>query len=178
MITLSTLPDETFPDLLEVSDEEFNDYVNADIRGTADAQVSAGLRQSDVLDRWYNCLLANKNNVDAQLANNRAERAEKFAECTRKGSAGKQEWIDYVASQERWKSGAIRFKNGTEVKLVEAKSILRKTLAETGTPVLIRERNDAVQTANRLREAITRHRDTVEDDEVEADEALWANLED
>lgn len=164
-------------DLTAVNDEEFNDYVNADIRGTADAEVSAALREVDVLDRWYECLLANKASVESQLAHNKAERADQFARTYYRGDEGKQEWASYLADQTKWRSGAIRFKNGTDVKLVEAKRLLREARNVSESSVLIRERNDAVSRANVLRQAIIGHRDTVDEEEEAADERLWAAVE-
>lgn len=164
-------------DLTTVSDEEFNDYVNADIRGTADADVSAALREPDVLTRWYECLLTNKASVESQLAHNKAERADQFARTYYRGDEGKQEWASYLADQTKWRSGAIRFKNGTDVKLVEAKRRLREVQEVSETSVLIRERNEAISRANTLRQAIIGHRETVDDEEEAADERLWAAAE-
>lgn len=169
MIWLSTFtPESETVSLSDVPYEEFNDYVNADIRGTADEEVSEELRRPENVQRWYTCLLTNRNNVDSQLANGKAERSKMFAECVSKGSAGKQEWLDYLAAHDKWRAGAIRFKNGTEVKLAEA-----KMLARTQESVVIRERNEAIERANTLRAAILHHRDTVDELEDEADRILW-----
>lgn len=164
--------------LMDCGADEFNEYVNADVRGTAPEEISEALRQPEVVERWHNCLLSHKSNVEAQLVHGKAEKAQKFADCVRKGPAGKQEWLDYLAEQQKWRSGAIRFKNGAEVKLVEAKQYLSRYASEAPTTQLLLERNAALQRVLALEKGIINHQEAVtnapdDDNTDEADENLW-----
>ena len=167
-------------DIDGTSADHFNRLVNDDIREVAPQVVSDALRAPETVERWYLCLLTNKNSVESQLANGTAERAEKKAQCESLGEDGRQMWFDFLAQHEKWRAGAIRFRGGTDVKLQEAKQARRRLLAEAPTPVLTYERNEALGRVIELETAILRHRDMVdsapEEEAVTADEELWKKV--
>lgn len=167
-------------DVAGTSNDHFNRLVNDDIRDVAPEVVSDALRAPENVERWYLCLLANKNSVESQLATGKSEKAEKKAECEALGEDGRQEWFDFLAQHEKWRSGAIRFRGGTDVKLKEAKEAHRRLLAESPTPMLVAERNTALARVVELEGAILKHRDLVdaasEEEAVTADEDLWKKV--
>lgn len=167
-------------DIAGASEDHFNRLVNDDIRDVAPSVVSEALREPENVERWYLCLLANKNSVESQLASGKADRAEKKAECEALGEAGRIAWFDFLAQHEKWRSGAIRFRGGTDVKLKEAKQAFRRLLANSPTPSVVMERNAALQRVVELEAAIVKHRELVdaadEEDAVTADEDLWQKV--
>lgn len=174
-----------------ISDETFDAYVNDDVRGyiinpedpehkerlPVPEEVTQLLRSPEHVVRWHNALLGHKSSVEAQLSNGKAERANMAALCWRKGAAGKQEWLDYVAKQEKWRAGALRFRNGVDVKLTEAKQLMRSLDVNVVVEEIAAERNEAIRRVVELETAILTHQSAVdaadEDDAITADEDLW-----
>ncbi len=160
----------------DLSDEAFDDIVNQDTRGALDPVTSAALREPENIDRWYDMLLTLKRRVEAQLAANRGDQASKQAEFLSLGDQGKVLWLRYKASNEKWRQGAIRFKNGLEDKLAEAKRLRMQVSHESYPSILARERDSAIKRVVQLRSAIVQHKlATVheEDDQDQIDERLW-----
>lgn len=167
-------------DLTSLSDEAFNEIVNADVRGTADEQTSLALRDPMVVDRWYDTLASLKRSVEAQLTANRGEQAAKQAEFLRMGPSGKAMWLQSRAAAEKWRQGAIRFKNGVEDRMAEARRLRSHLDQNSYVRILARERDNAVKETMRLRSAIVKHRAAVEldqDEQDDIDERLWAVVE-
>jgi hypothetical protein len=162
--------------VLAMSKDAFHILVNDDIRGVAPDHLSLALREASVADRWYNALVSMKRNTESQLANDKAERAGKKAELFKLGNGGQFLWTEYVAERERWRSGAIRFKNGVEDKISEAKQV-RKSHYDSGEMAI--ERDILITRLAQMRLAIMEHREAVEDlDEVDPrDLALWSVAE-
>jgi hypothetical protein len=167
--------------LNDLSDEAFDDIVNQDTRGALDSVTSAALREPEHLDRWYDMLLTLKRRVEAQLAANRGEQAAKQAEYLSLGDQGKVLWLRYKASNEKWRQGAIRFKNGLEDKLAEAKRLRMQASNESYPTILTRERDHALKKVVQLRSAIVEHKlATVneEGDQDDIDTRLWGLADD
>lgn len=150
--------------VLSADESEFATQVNSDIRDRATPEVHAALRSPENLDRWITHLKKMKRDTESQLAANKATRAENRVEYLERDD--KEGWLKYLAQSERWRSDAIRFKNGTENKLDEA-MLLRGSLVK------------------KLHDAILTHKEEVhaaEDaDDVEigiADDKLWSVLDD
>lgn len=141
--------------LLDENKETFLRYVNDDIRDAADEAISRELRSPECLDRWYRALLAMKRDAETQFALDQAERSEKRLEIT-----DRDEWLEYVAVRDRWRAGNIRFKNGVENKLDEAKHLIRA-----------REKRLAG-----LESAIRAHEQGMGDQASDIDLALWEVL--
>lgn len=140
---------------LATNPQEFNAQVNSDIRDQASPDVHEALRQPENLDRWILTLTQLKRTTESQLASHKATVAEARCNITDQG-----EWFAFMAEQERWRSNAIRFKNGTENKLDEAKYLRDSWL-------------------NALIDAINEHHDSMTEDDMDtttADEKLWAVL--
>lgn len=157
---------------------EFQDLVNKDVRGELDPETSQQLRAPENLNRWYDGLLKLKRTVEAQLTSNQADLASKQADLLGRGQAGLQEWLAAKAAAERWRQGAIRFKNGVEERLAEAKRIRHETNESSFVASLVRERDRAMLEAARLRTAILEHKTTVlsDNDDDSTDDRLWATL--
>lgn len=141
---------------LATNPQEFNAQVNSDIRDQSTPDVHDALRRPENLDRWILTLTQLKRTTESQLASYRATMAEARTTIT-----DRDEWLVYKAEQERWRSNAIRFKNGTENKLDEAKYLYNESLA--GLVAAIEEH---------------KHLMTLDGDEpTEADLALWSVID-
>lgn len=153
--------------LSHLGNDDFRNLVAEDVRGRVDIKTSKLLRTPLYLQKWHDCLLTIKRNVEHQLASDKAERYSKRLEFTRKGNEGKIAWLQYVAERERWRANNIFFKNGVENKLAEAKNLLNDT-------------DSARERISELQGAIRAHKHTVEtgndDAAYDADEILWGIL--
>jgi plasmid maintenance system antidote protein VapI len=163
-------------DLSKVGAEEFEAAVNADVRGTASIDTQMALRQPECLDRWHDMLLHLKRNVEAQLTSNRAsllaEQAERLAAGDTIG------WIKSKAESEQWRQRSIRFKNGVEERLREAKR-LRNGRGESMVTSITRDRDKAIAKLVTLEEAISAHKAAVladAEDPDTIDDRLWSVL--
>lgn len=170
----------TLSDLSEVA---FHEIVNADVRGTLDAGTSVLLRERENIPRWHDTLLGMKRSVEAQLTAKKGELAGQRAEYLGLGEPGRPLWAQAQASAERWRQGAIRFKNGVEDKIAEAKHLLGTIARDEYVNQLRLERDTAVRDALRLRTAVAEHREHViaaaetgeEQDDI--DDRLWSVLD-
>lgn len=147
----------------ELDDVRFLKLVNADIRGEASESEAEALRSTDIFDRWYAALLELSRSCETQLGDDRALRSERRVECLTMGEAGKIEWAKFLAERDRWRASIIRFKNGIENKITEAKNIRRAGSTNQEAAVLI--------------EAIAAHRANVDEDGEAADDELYKVLE-
>jgi hypothetical protein len=162
--------------LLKMGPEAFNEVVNNDIRGEVAEDVAAALR-GVLVDRWYNTLVAMKRNSEAQFSNARFEIAKKRHECLngQDKNLGMSEFNTYMTQKARWRTGALRFKNGVEDKIAEAKMIRRARATD-----LHRERDYLITRLATLSNAIKTHQDAVLEDPLDtetADENLWMTLD-
>lgn len=145
-----------------IANPEFNDLVNRDIRDQVTPTEHSFLRDPDNRAEWETALKTFKRNSETQLASRRADKAEKYVEYLSERMT-ELEWAEYVSEYEQWRSKVIRFKNGVEQKLQEARS-----LAAT------HHRN-----WEQLADGIRRHKAAVyaDDDELDvADQDLYAML--
>lgn len=168
--------------LQNLTDDEFENVVNRDVRGELDYETSLQLRTPENAERWYEQLLVLKRSVEAQFTANRAERNEKQQECMAKGPKGKTEWFAYRAQAERWRAGAARFKAGVEQRLAEARLLVDTKKANRYVDIVERERNEAIEEIVRLRRLIQTHHDhecgdECDDDSCAGDTMLWAILD-
>lgn len=165
--------------LTKISLEEFEASVNADIRGTADPATSAMLRETENLNLWYDTLAKMKRAVEAQLTSSRSTLLTNQAELLGKGSH--DAWLEAKASTERWRQGAIRFKNGVEERLAEAKRLRMMENSNSFITSLVNDRDRAIAESVKLREAIEAHRTAVlaedlDEDPEMIDDRLWSVL--
>lgn len=151
-----------------LSNDAFRDLVGEDVRGNIDPKTSKLLRTPLCVHRWHDTLLQIKRNVEFQLASDKAERYSKRLEHLRKGKAGYDEHLQYLAKKERWRSNNIFFKNGVENKIAEAKRIL-----ESGDT--LKHRVSELQQAIRSHKHIVEH--GTEAEAYDADESLWKVLD-
>jgi hypothetical protein len=164
-------------DLSKVGAEEFEAAVNADIRGTANPDTKAALRQPEVLDQWHDTLLHLKRNVEAQLTSNRATLLADQADLLARGDT--IGWIKAKAEAEQWRQRSVRFKNGEEERLREAKRMRRARDLGEWEHRSIDERDRAFAKVATLRDAIAAHKAAVladAEDPDSVDDRLWSVL--
>lgn len=169
----------TTMNLSDLSETAFHEIVNADVRGTLDSQTSAMLREPENVPRWHDTLLDMKRSVEAQLTAKKGELAQQRAEYMVLGERGRPLWAQAQASAGKWKQGSIRFKNGVETKIAEAKRLLSTVARDEHVASLTRARDRAIKEALVLRTAIIEHRARVmaDDDNEEIDDHLWSVLD-
>jgi len=153
-----------FVEVLSATEEEFTAYVNNDLRercGTSCGSktssckcdrwsaIHEALRSPQCIDRLLATLKKIKRNIEAQFANDKAERSTKKLEVT-----NKQQWLKYVAERDRWKADSLRVKNSIDNAIDEVK-------------LLIREQN------TNYREAILRHKEAVLSCPDDSDTSVW-----
>lgn len=101
-----------------VSADEFRRHVDLDIRGESPQEVHDWLRSRKYHPHWVEVLKNMKSNIEWQLANDRAARAEKRVQFDKDG------YLIYIAERERWRANTLKVLQGIERCLVEAKSYL------------------------------------------------------
>jgi hypothetical protein len=165
--------------LSDLSEQSFHDIVNADVRGTLDSETSKMLRQPENVARWHDTLLDMKRSVEAQLTAKKGELIAQRAEFMALGERGKPLLANAAAAAEKWRQGAIRFKNGVEAKIAEAKHLLSGPARDQYIRRLVDERQEVMRSNVKLLTAITQHRAAVENGEEgdEVDDHLWSVLD-
>jgi len=111
-----------------------------------------------------------KSNVESQIAAKKSDLTKNHGEMS--DSAFTKERSEF----HKWKAGALRFRNGVDERLRQAKDA-RSSLFGSVYPDMIREERNSVIAENvRLKDAIRRHQEIVtnEYDPTEADEELWS----
>ena len=145
-----------------IEEEQFKEMVNNDIRGQGQPEEAEMLRSPEHVRRWYNTLLSLKRKAEYNISSKRADLLrDQHSLLTENSEEWRVEWIGKKADFEVWKQGTMRFRNGVEDKLAEAKTLLNP------------DNSNAV-------EAIRRHRDEIASGEVDADEEderLWSVVE-
>lgn len=163
--------------------EEFNQLVSADVRWIDPATASPErpvknnitdaqrqwLRQPENLDEWYDELTRMLRKIDSQQSSRRAERYTKRLQFEDMGPKGRRKWLEYVAAEEQWRSGSLRFKRGVEDRLVECKALKRQR-----TPI---QKTDEQIEIIRLRTAIAAHKQAFDmEDASPEDRELWRTI--
>lgn len=181
------------PNLKDLNNNELRAAVDDYIRGRVshrlgDRDADSGspeildqLRQSpEVLDRWYYTLIELKRSVESQLAARRADTDAKQSHLlSRSDTRSKNEWLTVKGDFETWRGGALRFKNGVETALLEAKSLR----GQSGVDSALADRDRYIHKVQVLLEAIRKHQDhdcnqtDCPDDRCLGDEELWGTLE-
>ena len=181
-MTMTEAPEATVQYLLQLDNTSFEGIVNNEMRSTADKPrvdpaISAALRDPRVLRRWYTAILAMHKSVEGQFS---AKTADNTAMIRRlqAGNVPRVKILKEQASFETWRAGALRVKNGLEIRLIEAKSLLE----QGGDPYISdRTADERIKFAQRvsvLEDAIRRHMNACLTAPRDADEALWAYLPD
>lgn len=107
--------------------EDFKSLVNDDVRASSSSTLIDGadtLRDLDNVRDWLDTLLTMKAEVEFQLSanNGKAEIEEAKREA---GQITGDDWVDFLETHIKWRSGSLRFKTGVEVRIIEAKAIIR-----------------------------------------------------
>lgn len=147
-------------DLSSYNERDFVDVVNKDVREVSSDEEYDALRSPALAEKWYVALLTFKRDLEYQFSTNRSNRATKYAEYKRTGD--EQQWADWLAENEHWRTGALKFYRGVERRLNEAHQL-----------VSVQRRRDTD-----LRAAIARHKEEIlnSDDDADTSEfdyALW-----
>ena len=107
--------------------EEFKSIVNDDVRASSSSTLIAGadtLRDLDNVRDWLDTLVIMKTEVEFQLSanNGKAEVEDAKREA---GQITDNEWVTFLEAHTKWRNGSLRFKTGVEVRIIEAKAIIR-----------------------------------------------------
>jgi len=169
-------------DLLAMDDEQFADVVNAETRDRVSPYVKEALRaDAELTRRWYNTVRLMHKSIEGQFAAKTADNSAKIMKLDM-GGASRHTVMEESASFEQWRAGALRVKNGLEIRLIEVKAIMEQRGDSYVTERTAAERNAAYARVGVLEDAIRRHRawlleDATEgEDASDADKALWAYL--
>jgi hypothetical protein len=169
--------------LLSIPNSDFEDLVNNEMRSTPDRprvkpHLSAGLRDPRVLRRWYATILTMHKSVEGQFSAKTADNSAMIKKLQSQG-APRAQILREQSSFEQWRAGALRVKNGLEIRLIEAKYLLELNGDSYITDRTAEERNSALGRVGVLEDAIRRHMDAclkvapgASSDDI--DEALWA----
>lgn len=161
-------------DSSQMDDDAFNQIVNSDIREVATQEQTDWLREPENLQRWYDSLLTMKRNLEYQFSTNRSDRAGKYAEFYSHAN-GEQLWAEWLADNEKWRVGALKFHKGVERRLHEAHVHLSGLRRAQNAQWVAHERDLSLREVARLRSAILAHKDSIDDDDAtEYDDVLWA----
>lgn len=143
-----------------------------------DPVTEAALRESPVIQRYYNMLFQLSRSVEGQLAAARSDLDGKLARMRGRNERDKPEYDETLAKHKLWRGSALRFKTGIEERQVELQGILASTDAAFFAARLEEERNRALMRTLVLEDAIRDHRDHEHDDdcttECTADRHLWS----
>jgi hypothetical protein len=179
---MTEAPEATVQYLLQLDNPSFEGIVNNEMRSTADKprvqpEISAALRDPRVRRRWYTAILAMHKSIEGQFS---AKTADNKAMIGRLQATGvpRVKILKEQASFETWRAGALRVKNGLEIRLIEAKSLLEQSGDTYITDRTADERNLALARVGVLEDAIRRHMNACLTEPRDADEALWAYLPD
>lgn len=166
---------------MTVTDLDFNDLVNRDLRGRATPEESSSLRAPDLAGKWLLALTRIQRSVEGQLASMQEDFLSRRAEIKLYGSPQMHiELIELQKNHSAVRAGKLRFKTGLEEALVEARAIVDELRGSHYDSLVASERNYYAEQRGRLQEAIRRHQaETLADDlePSEFDERLWEVLD-
>lgn len=187
--------------LLEMSDKEFRDIVDQDLRKDSSNKraraelpegVSAALRDSRVASRWLTHLSQMQRTVEGTLAAREAESESKRADLRRaviEAEDNLEPTAHLRAKLEEEKknylytrAGTLRFKSGLEEVLLEARAIVEKHDVEAYRSQVFKERNAYASRVEELEEAIREHKRSFYDEEddlepSDTDLKLWGTVQ-
>lgn len=126
--------------LLDLSKEKFIELVDRDIREQTSQADHDELRSPPVRPLWVSTLIRSKKDIEWQLSNEQAARAEERVNWMQRGGTD-LEWLEYVATQERWRANTLRVLKGIEKCLAEVPAL------DNGTP-------DVLESAEMIRDAL------------------------
>lgn len=174
----------TSDDLANVSDKEFQEVVDREIRKDhastpADQRpylnkLSMLLRHPDVVDRWIAALEIMKASSESQLGAKRAEIKKLH------GTVSEDEYQSRLRQYEGWKAGNVRFLNVVHERLRHARYARSRQFVSLYPMQLVQERNYLSEVVTHLIRAIESHRSQVlaEYDPTDADKKLWESIND
>lgn len=153
---------------IAINAENFREVVESEIRGSASKSQAKWLREPENVERWYWDLIAVKKNIEGQLGSKRAYlRASK--DLSKDQLQARRQ--DYYL----WKAKILRFKSGTEERIIEARNLRHTSWLRED--VILEERNIALETVTILRAAIHAHQEANKNmDPTTADRKLWNML--
>lgn len=99
-------------DITELSDDEFLELVNLDIRGIAPKGLSQQLHEPQNLVEWYDGLCTTKRKVESRISLKRADLV---------GKVGHDSYMDFRADFMMWRAKALDFLFKVEVAIALAK---------------------------------------------------------
>ncbi len=94
---------------------ELRQYVESELRGSADGEAIAYLNNNKAL--WRNELVAMKRRAETQMTSNKARKFEAYCDFWN-GNVTQADYFDKVAKERVWKTNASRFIQQIETRLV------------------------------------------------------------
>jgi hypothetical protein len=153
---------------IAINSENFREVVEAEIRGEVSQAQAKWLREPQNVERWYWDLIAVKKNIESQLGSRKAYLLASKGLSDEQLKEKKQDF--YL-----WKAKILRFKSGTEERIIEARQLRRTSWLRED--VILEERNAALETVSILRSAIYAHQQANRNmDPTSADQKLWNML--
>lgn len=90
-------------------DEDANNMAAAYVKKELSAEERERLLQPENIERLHNALVSLHQDIESQFAERKAGAQEKQNQCHDAGWDGRQEWFEYKARYDRWRSSARRF---------------------------------------------------------------------
>lgn len=156
-----------------MTNDEFKELVEADIRGEASLEQQAFLRDPASINRWRDQLVLTCKRIDTSLTIHKAEAYKFRVRCLygyvgKDGKEvppepnGKKNWMQFYARELSWRASTCRFKRSAEDRLIEIKQLMRE---------------QEVKVVH-LRTAIERHKSELQPSGwySDEDEDLWSTL--
>lgn len=156
----------------QLTEEEYKDLVNRDIRDESTPDEAAWIRRPENLQRWHGTLVAAARKVEGQLSQRR-EAMTLMRQTRMKHRPGRdpetltdEEFEAEIRDYHLRRMASLRFYASTQAKIIEAKNLMNGV-------------KDFASAYNLLKTAIKIHREGFvgEDDIAEEDKALWYALD-
>lgn len=172
-VKLEDLPDDQFRELVDREIRKDHPSTPQADRARLNA-LSPKLRHPEVVNRWIMVLEVMKDSAETQLGAKRCELKKTH------GVVSEKDYEERLRTYQGWKAGNVRFLNSVKARLLEARYTRTQHFGMMFPTRMIEERNRSSAAALLLVKAIESHRQTVlaEYDPTEADEALWASIQD
>lgn len=182
-------------DLVGLSDQEFQEVVNADLRRRVQPaglseRVSAALRSDTHVRRWHATLLAMQRSVEGQLIAGQTDFEQAVTDLERRIRAAsgrdrdrlEDELLATRSEHLQRRAKTERFKTGVDEHIEQASSLIASMRDEMLDSVVALERDRYARRMRTLERAIRDHREEVTADldgeePEEFDRRLWSHLD-
>lgn len=126
-----------------LTDEQFADLVDQELRDQAGDVAAKAIRRPENLYRWRGVLLAMKRDIEWQMSNISAARKEVKVSFFYEGGGGAPAYASYLKDSDRRRANSLRVLCGVEKRLTEVNDLIEHT-AVVDTDVLRDRLNEAL----------------------------------